>query len=204
MRASHKLSQRVASLAVWGRAPARRDGGRDVTLSSHWRKRGRRLERRYERGRSTFSMKNDSIRSYGLRTTSSETTPAPPAVSLQASKSVGTVMDDRPERGELTEPSRPSMCCASRELTAIEPVLYGSVAASRTPGRVGTPEHVRLFPLALLPLALLLLALLPLALLLMALLLLLLLALLLLLLRQNHRPERWTVVRRWRWTAPSS
>ena len=202
MRASHKLSQRVASLAVWGRAPARRDGGRDVTLSSHWRKRGRRLERRYERGRSTFSMKNDSIRSYGLRTTSSETTPAPPA---QASKSVGTVMDDRPERGELTEPSRPSMCCASRELTAIEPVLYGSVAASRTPGRVGTPEHVRLFPLALLPLALLLLALLPLALLLMALLLLLLLlALLLLLLRQNHRPERWTVVRRWRWTAPSS
>ena len=172
MRASHKLSQREASLAVWGRAPARRDGGRDVTLSSHWRKRGRRLERRYERGRSTFSMKNDSIRSYGLRTTSSETTPAPPA---QASKSVGTVMDDRPERGELTEPSRPSMCCASRELTAMLPVLYGSVAASRTPGRVGTPEHVRLFPLALLPLALLpllrplllpllLLALLPLAL----------------------------------------
>ena len=68
---------------------------------------------------------------------------------------------------------------------------------------MGTPEHVRLLPLALLPLALLLLALLPLALLLMALLLLL-LALLLLLLRQNHRPERWTVVRRWRWTAPSS
>ena len=107
------------------------------------------------------------MRSYGLRTTRRETSPAAaPMPLLHASKSAGTDTDESPERGELAGLFRLTMCCARRLLRAVEPLLNGSVAASSTPGRVETPEHVRLR-----------------------------LLLAVLLLRQNHRPPWWSVRR---------